>query len=62
MAKAFYYMNKNDKAEEKIIKSIKELLDGNSPKKNLADAYIVEASIIVKSNFDNIDKAISKCK
>ena len=60
MANAYYFIDNFKEAELNIYKSLTLLKDLAVPE-HLANAYLVEAMIMVKLNSANIDKAIEKC-
>ena len=60
MANAYYFIDNFKEAELNIYKSLTLLKDIAVPE-HLANAYLVEAMIMVKLNSANIDKAIEKC-
>ena len=61
LAKSYYYKGKILEAQENIKRSL-ELLEKSKIEKELADALIVEASILFKLDVNNISESIEKCK
>jgi tetratricopeptide (TPR) repeat protein len=61
MAKCYYYKGKLEDAQECINKSL-ELLEKSQNEWSLANANIIEASIIYKVDKNNVSRAIVKCQ